>query len=124
MWILGRDHEIFMIQFMDYIKRKEDQIVDASVLLSKGNKIIKVSRKWERLGKKRREGTGKRGAEKGMEGDGGDVQRVRKLNSNGAWGTEGSNQKAQDTRKARASQDPLGMTLADLGEPVKTIFRG
>ena len=28
--------------------------------------------------------------------------------SNGGWGTRGSNQKAPDARKARASQDPWG----------------
>ena len=39
-----------------------------------------------------------------------------------------SNQKVPDVRKARASQDPMGMTLAETlhkgeGEPVKTISR-
>jgi hypothetical protein len=52
--------------------------VDASVLLRRGNKIIKGSRGWEGLGRKRRRGGGK-GEESGMEGDR-DVQRVRKLN--------------------------------------------
>ena len=37
--------------------------------------------------------------------------------------------KVPDTRKARAFQDPMGMTLAEIphtgeGEPVKTISRG
>jgi hypothetical protein len=46
--------------------------------------------------------------------------------SNGEWGTGGSNQKVPDARKARASQDPTGMTLAKIpykgeGEPVETI---
>ena len=66
-----------------------------------------------------------------MEEDEGVVQRVRKLNrgSNGRWGTGGSNQKVPDARKARASQDPTGMTLAEIphkgeGEPVETISRG
>ena len=70
-----------MIQLMDHmkLKRKEDQRVDASVLLRRGNKIIKGSRGWEGLWRKRREG-GEKGAESGMGGDGGDVQRVRKLN--------------------------------------------
>jgi hypothetical protein len=49
------------------------------ILLRRGNSIIKGSRGWEGLGRKRR-GRGKRGAESGMGGDRGDVQRVRKLN--------------------------------------------
>ena len=49
--------------------------------------------------------------------------------SNGGWGTEGSNQKVPDVRKARASQDLIGMTLAEIphkgeGESVETISRG
>jgi hypothetical protein len=44
-------------------------------------------------------------------------------------GEPGSNQKVPDARKARASQDPTGMTLAEIThkgeeEPVKTISRG
>jgi hypothetical protein len=44
-------------------------------------------------------------------------------------GTEGSNQKAPDARKVRASQDPMGMTLAEIpqkgeGEPFETISTG
>ena len=44
-----------MIQLMDHmkLKRKEDQRVDAPVLLRRGNKIIKGSRGWEGLGRKR-----------------------------------------------------------------------
>ena len=44
-----------MIQLMDHmkLKRKEDQRVDASVLLRRKNKIIKGSRGWEGLGRKR-----------------------------------------------------------------------
>jgi hypothetical protein len=38
------------------LKRKENQRVDASVILRKGNKIIKESRGWEGLGRKRRGG--------------------------------------------------------------------
>jgi hypothetical protein len=38
------------------LKRKEDQRVDASVLLWRGNKIIQGSRGWEGLGRKRRRG--------------------------------------------------------------------
>ena len=38
------------------LKKKEDQSVDASVLLRRGNKIIKGSRGWEGLGRKRRQG--------------------------------------------------------------------
>ena len=35
------------------LKRKEDQRVDASVLLRRGNNIIKGSRGWKGLGRKR-----------------------------------------------------------------------
>ena len=38
------------------LKRKEDQRVDASVLLRRGNKIIKGSRGLGELGRKRRGG--------------------------------------------------------------------
>jgi hypothetical protein len=45
------------------------------------------------------------------------------------WGTGYSNQKVPDAKKARAFQDPMGMTLAEIshkgeGEAVKTISRG
>lgn len=45
-WILGKELGIPMIQLMDHMKlrRNEDQRVDASVLLRRGNKIIKGSR--------------------------------------------------------------------------------
>ena len=58
------------------LKRKEDQRVGASVLLTRGNKIIKESRRWEGLGRKR-SGGGDRGKNQVM---GGDVQRIRKFN--------------------------------------------
>jgi hypothetical protein len=41
------------------LKRKEDQRVDASVLLRRGNKIIIGSRGWKEFGRKRR-GEGER----------------------------------------------------------------
>jgi hypothetical protein len=41
------------------LKRKEDQRVDVTFLLRRGNNIIKGSRGWEGLGRKR--GGGKRG---------------------------------------------------------------
>jgi hypothetical protein len=68
-----------MILLTDHmkLKRNEDQRVDASVLLRRGNKIIKLSRGREGLGRKRRWGGG-RGEYSGMGGDG-DLQ-VRKLN--------------------------------------------
>jgi hypothetical protein len=50
-----------------------------SVLLRRGNKIIKRFRGLEGLGRKRR-GGGEKEAETGMGGEGGTVQRVRKLN--------------------------------------------
>ena len=53
----------YTIQLTDHmkLKRKEDQKVDVSVLLRRGNKIIKRSRGWEGLGRKRRGGGKKRG---------------------------------------------------------------
>ena len=46
-----------MIQLTEHrkLKRKEDQSMDASVIFSMGNKIIKGSRGWEGLRRKRRE---------------------------------------------------------------------
>jgi hypothetical protein len=51
-----------MVQLTDHkrLKRKEDHRVDSSVLLRRGNKIIKGSRGWEGLGRKRRVGGEKR----------------------------------------------------------------
>jgi hypothetical protein len=45
-WILSKDDGIFTLQLTDHmkLKRKEEQRVDASVLLKRGNKIIKGSR--------------------------------------------------------------------------------
>jgi hypothetical protein len=49
------------------LKRKKDQRVDASsALLRRGNNIIKRSRGWEGLGRKREGVEEKRGAESGM----------------------------------------------------------
>ena len=59
-----------MIQLTDHmkLKKKEDQSVDASVLLRRGNKIFTGGRGWEGLGRKR--GAGKeRGPGSGMGGD-------------------------------------------------------
>jgi hypothetical protein len=52
-----------MIQLIDHmkLKRKEDQRVDPSGLLRRGNKIIKESRGWEGLGRKKRGGGEKEG---------------------------------------------------------------
>ena len=60
-WILGKESKIPKIQLTDHmkLKRKEDQRVDASVLLRRGNNIIKESRQWEGPRKKR----GERGKE-------------------------------------------------------------
>jgi hypothetical protein len=49
--------------------------------------------------------------------------------SNRAWVTGGITQKVPDASKSKASQDPIGMTLAEIpykgeGEPVETISRG
>ena len=44
-----------MIQLTDYmkLKKKEDQIIDASALLRRENKIIMGGRGWEGLGRNR-----------------------------------------------------------------------
>ena len=48
--------------------------------------------------------------------------------SSGGWRTGGSNQKVPDARKARVSQDHMGIIFVEIpykgeGEPVKTISR-
>jgi hypothetical protein len=74
------------------LKKKEDQNVDASVLLRRGNKILTVGREKEGLGRKRGGGGGgggKREVGSGMGGDGDDTQRVRNLNRGVfKWGME------------------------------------
>jgi hypothetical protein len=71
-WILGRKLGILMIQLTDHMKlKKEDQSVDASVLLKRGNKIITGVRGRALGRRKEREGKGGRTW---------DVQKVRKLN--------------------------------------------
>ena len=49
--------------------------------------------------------------------------------NSGRWGTRGSYQKVPDARKARGSQDPMGMTLAEISnkgeiELAESINRG
>ena len=64
-WILAPKLGIPMI-LSDHVKLKkeEDQSVDASVLLRRGNKIIMGDRGWEGLGRERggKEGGEKRGS--------------------------------------------------------------
>ena len=62
----GKECGIPKIQLMDHmkLKRKEDQRVDASVLLRRGNKIIKGSRGWDGLGRVRGGEGGKEGHSK------------------------------------------------------------
>jgi hypothetical protein len=43
------------------LKKKEDQNVDAAVLLRRGNKLLPGGREWEGLERKRGEGWGKLG---------------------------------------------------------------
>jgi hypothetical protein len=52
-------------RFIDHmkLKKEEDQSVDVSALLRRGNKIIKGRRGWEGLGRKRGEGGEKGGQE-------------------------------------------------------------
>jgi hypothetical protein len=66
-------------------------------------------------------------------GEKGEMYRgVRKLNRGvlqWEWGTGGSHQKVPDARKARGSQDPVGIALAEVpnkgeSEPVETTSRG
>jgi hypothetical protein len=89
-----------MIQLMDHmkLKRKEDQRVDASVLLTRGNNIIKRKQAVGGTWKEGKWGKGKRGAESGMEGDGGDIQRCtgqetkqRHNETNKSYGPSGFN---------------------------------
>ena len=56
------------------------------------------------------------------------IQRIRNLNKGGSGGqgTRGSHQQVPDARKAKGSQGPIGMRLAEMpnkvdGEPVKNI---
>jgi hypothetical protein len=97
------------------LKKNEDQRVDTSVLLRRRTKIIKGSRGGGGLERKRRWGGGKGGKnreemEEMYRGSGNWTD----ICSNGEWGIGGSNQKIPDARKAKASQDPTGMTLADI----------
>ena len=50
---LEKDWNNHKLQTLFILKKKEDQSVDASFLLRRGNKIIMGSRGWERQGKKR-----------------------------------------------------------------------
>ena len=60
-----------MIQLTDNLKlkMKEDQSVDASVLLRKGHKIIMGGRKCTEFGRKREGEEENRGATSGVRGD-------------------------------------------------------
>jgi len=66
-WMLAQKLWLPKIQFTDYmkLKKKEDQNVDASVFLSRRNKILMGHRGWEGLGRK-----------EGGEGEKGDQDRV------------------------------------------------
>jgi hypothetical protein len=54
-WILDKKLGIPRIHLTDHLKFKEqeDHIVDTSVLLRRGNKILTGGRVWEGLGRKR-----------------------------------------------------------------------
>jgi hypothetical protein len=71
-----------MIQLTGHmkLKKKEDQNVDDSVLLRRVNKIIMGDRGREGLKRKRGGGEEKGLTGSGVGGDGGRLQRVRKLN--------------------------------------------
>jgi hypothetical protein len=70
-----------MIKLTDHmkLKKKQDQSVDVSVLLRRGNKIITGVRGWEEFGRNRG-GRGKRGIGSGAGGERVDGRQVRKLN--------------------------------------------
>jgi hypothetical protein len=59
------------------LKKKEDQNVDASVLLRRGNKILMGGRGWEGHGKKRGGEGRKRQVISGIRANGNNIQRVR-----------------------------------------------
>jgi len=70
------------------LKKKEDQSIDASVLLRRGNKIITGDRGREKAGRER--GRGKRGAGSSVGGKE-RYQRVRReVCSSGGWGAGSS----------------------------------
>jgi hypothetical protein len=80
------------------LKRKEDQRVDASVLLWRGNKIIQGSRGWEGLGRKRRRGGEKERKNQVWE----EMWEMHRWSgnwpevcSNGGWGTGVATRKSQ-----------------------------
>jgi hypothetical protein len=121
-----------MIQLTNH-KRKEDQRVDASVLLRRQNKIIKGNRGWKGLGRKIGGGGEKEGKNQVWRRwrrctEGQEIEQRCVAMGDEELGGD-SNQKVPDARKARASQDPTGVTLAEIphkgeGEPVETISRG
>ena len=97
-------------------KKKEDQSIEVSVLLRRQNKILMGGRGWKELGRKR--GWGE---EKG--GRGRFVRRQRRWKEGQETeqryvamgrGNRDSQQKVPDSRKARGSQDPKGMTLSEI----------
>jgi len=78
---------ITMIKLTDYMKlKKEDQSVDASILLRRRNKTLTGGRWWKRL-EGREEARRKWGVVSGMGGGRDDIHRVRKLNrATQKWG--------------------------------------
>ena len=83
--------------------------MDTSVLLRRGNKIIKGSRGWETLRKKSRRGKRGRtryGRRQRRCTEGQEIEQRCVAMRDGKLG--GSNQKVPDARKARAFQDPTG----------------
>jgi hypothetical protein len=93
---------------------RKSKNMDALVLLRSGNKIIKGSQGWEGHGRKSRGGLwgriryGRSWSRYIVSGNWTEVF------SNGVWVTGACNQEVPDARKARASKDPMGMTLAEI----------
>jgi hypothetical protein len=130
----GGKLQIPTIQLTDHmrLKKKEDQNVDASVLLRRRNKIIMEGRGRKELGRAR-EGEGKGEQDKVWEEivggsiEGKEIERRNVAVGDGELGV--ATRKVPDAKKARGSQDPTGMALAEIpnkGErqPVETISRG
>jgi hypothetical protein len=127
-WLLGKERGTLTRHLTDHIKlkRKEEQRVDASVLLRRGNNMIKGRRGWGDLGGREKEGKNQvwEEMEKRYRGSG----NWSEVCSNWGWGTGNSNQKVPDARKARAYQDPTEVTLVEIhhkgeGESAKTISK-
>jgi hypothetical protein len=115
-WMLGKECEIPMIQFTDYmkLKKKEDQSVDASILFRSGNKIIKWGRQWAGLGRKRGGERKKVGRVNYGRREGTCTERQEIIQTCVANSVGGSQHKVPEARNQWGSQDTVGMILAKM----------